>query len=195
MLEIAQVPDEHIDDFCSQEKFSVFNTNNIWINLVALEEKLQEGPLNLNVIINQKKILGKSVVQLETAIGSALDCFSGAVGLCVSRDRFMPVKKTEDLFLVQSNIFNLEEGRLIRNKERKITSLPVIKFDNNLHQVETFQKCFPAIPDLLELEALDIVGEVQFEDAISLKGRVKLNGNNKPIIIERGRKIEDEQIE
>jgi len=195
LLEIAQVPDEYIDDFCNQEKFSVFNTNNIWINLVALEKKLQEGPLNLNVIINQKEILGKSVVQLETAIGSALDCFSGAVGLCVSRDRFMPVKKTEDLFLVQSNIFNLEEGRLIRNKERKITSLPVIKFGNNLHHVDTFQKCFPIIPDLLELEALDIVGEVRFEDAISLKGRVKLNGNNKPIFIESGRIIEDEQIE
>ena len=96
---------------------------------------------------------------------------------------------------MQSNIFNLEEGRLIRNKERKIAPLPVIKFDNKLHQVETFQKCFPTIPDLLELDALDIVGEVRFEDAISLKGRVKLNGNNKPIFIESGRKIEDEQIE
>jgi len=194
LLEIAQVPDENIDEFCSQEKFSVFNTNNIWINLVALQGKIQEGPLNLNVIVNRKTIQGKPVVQLETAIGSALDCFKGAVGLCVSRDRFMPVKKTEDLFLVQSNIFNLDEGRLVRNKERKISSLPVITFGDTLHQVEAFQKCFPAIPDLLELEMLDIVGQVCFEGTASLKGEVKLNGNSIPIIIKGGRRIENESI-
>jgi UTP--glucose-1-phosphate uridylyltransferase len=194
LLEIAQVPDENIDEFCSQEKFSVFNTNNIWINLVALQGKIQEGPLNLNVIVNRKTIQGKPVVQLETAIGSALDCFKGAVGLCVSRDRFMPVKKTEDLFLVQSNIFNLDEGRLVRNKERKISSLPVITFGDTLHQVEAFQKCFPAIPDLLELEMLDITGQVCFEGTASLKGQVKLNGNSKPIIIKGGRRIDNESI-
>jgi UTP--glucose-1-phosphate uridylyltransferase len=195
LLEIAQVPEEHVDEFCSQKKFSVFNTNNIWINLVALEEKMQEGPLNLNVIVNRKTIQGKPVVQLETAIGSALDCFAGAVGLCVSRDRFMPVKKTEDLFLVQSNIFDLDEGRLIRNKERKISSLPVITFGDTLHHVDAFQNCFPAIPDLLELEMLDIAGQVRFEGAASLKGKVELNGSSKPIFIEKGRKIENESIE
>ncbi len=195
LLEIAQVPEEHIDEFCSQEKFSVFNTNNIWINLVALEEKMHEGPLSLNVIVNRKTIKGKPVVQLETAIGSALDCFAGAVGLCVSRDRFMPVKKTEDLFLVQSNIFNLDDGRLVRNIKRKISSLPVITFGDTLQHVESFQKCFPAIPDVLELETLDIAGQVHFEGTASLKGKVVLNGNDKPIIIESGRRIENESIE
>jgi hypothetical protein len=48
---------------------------------------------------------------------------------------------------------------------------------------------------LLELEALDITGQVRFEGAASLKGQVGLNGNNKPIIIESGRKIENERIE
>jgi UTP--glucose-1-phosphate uridylyltransferase len=195
LLEIAQVPDEYIDEFCSKKKFSVFNTNNIWINLVNLEEKMQEGPLNLNVIVNRKTIQGKPVVQLETAIGSALDCFAGAVGLCVLRDRFMPVKKTEDLLLAQSNIFNLDDGRLVRNKERKISSLPIITFRDTLQQVDAFQNCFSTIPDLLELESLDIAGQVRFEGIAFLKGKVGLNGNSKPIIIESGRKIENENIE
>ena len=195
LLEIAQVPDEYIDEFCSKKKFSVFNTNNIWINLVTLEEKMQEGPLNLNVIVNRKTIQGKPVVQLETAIGSALDCFAGAVGLCVLRDRFMPVKKTEDLLLAQSNIFNLNDGRLVRNKERKISSLPIITFRDTLQQVDAFQNCFSTIPDLLELESLDIAGQVRFEGIAFLKGKVGLNGNSKPIIIESGRKIENENIE
>jgi UTP--glucose-1-phosphate uridylyltransferase len=59
LLEIAQVPDEYIEEFCSPQKFSVFNTNNIWMNLVALEEKMQEVPLNLNVIVNRKTIQEK----------------------------------------------------------------------------------------------------------------------------------------
>ena len=195
LLEIAQVPKEYIDDFCSQDKFSVFNTNNIWINLIALEERLREGPLNLNVIVNRKNIQGKPIVQLETAIGSAMDCFEDAVGLCVSRDRFMPVKKTEDLFLVQSNLFNLDGGRLVRNEERKFDYLPEIKFGSPLNQLEAFQKCFPVIPDLLELELLDVAGRVFFEGSASLKGRVRLKGINKTMHIENGRHIENESIE
>ena len=195
LLEIAQVPEEHIDEFCSQEKFSVFNTNNIWMNLVALEKKMSEGPLNLNVIVNEKKIQGTPVVQLETAIGSALDCFDGAVGLCVSRDRFMPVKKTEDLLLVQSNLFNLEGGRLVRNKERKAAHLPEIIFGSPLDQVDRFKECFSVIPDLLELELLEMAGQVYFSGSASLKGEVTLKAVNKKLSIENGKRIEDERIE
>ena len=195
LLEIAQVPQEYIDDFCSQDKFSVFNTNNIWINLIALEERLKEGPLNLNVIVNKKIIQGQPIVQLETAIGSAMDCFEDAVGLCVSRDRFMPVKKTEDLFLVQSNLFNLDGGRLVRNEERIFDSLPEVRFGSPLNQLEAFQKCFPVIPDLLGLELLDVAGRVCFEGAASLKGRVRLKAIGKTMHIENGRHIENESIE
>ena len=195
LLEIAQVPEEHVDEFCSQKKFSVFNTNNIWINLLALEKKLKEGPLNLNVIVNEKKIQGNPIIQLETAIGSALDCFDGAVGLCVSRDRFMPVKKTEDLLLVQSNLYHLDGGRLVRNQERKLSHLPEIRFGSPLDQVERFQECFSVIPDLLELELLEMAGEVYFDGAASLKGKVKLNGINKALHIENVKSIENKTIE
>ncbi len=33
LLEVAQVPKDHEEDFKSVKKFSVFNTNNLWINL------------------------------------------------------------------------------------------------------------------------------------------------------------------
>ena len=33
LLEVAQVPSEHIEDFKSVRKFKIFNTNNLWINL------------------------------------------------------------------------------------------------------------------------------------------------------------------
>ena len=33
LLEVAQVPNEHIEDFKSVRKFKIFNTNNLWIKL------------------------------------------------------------------------------------------------------------------------------------------------------------------
>ena len=107
----------------------------------------------------------------------------------------MPVKKTEDLLLVQSNIFNLLGGTLVRNPERKQTGLPEIKFDLPLNQVDEFQKCFSTIPDLLELESLEVSGQVCFEGIATLKGKVKLNGVNKPIVVENLKTIENEVIE
>ena len=33
LLEVAQVPKDHEEDFKSVKKFDVFNTNNLWISL------------------------------------------------------------------------------------------------------------------------------------------------------------------
>jgi UTP--glucose-1-phosphate uridylyltransferase len=33
LLEVAQVPNEHIEDFKSVRKFKIFNTNNLWLDL------------------------------------------------------------------------------------------------------------------------------------------------------------------
>ena len=54
LLEIAQVPPEHIKDFASVKKFKIFNTNNIWVNLRALRELLDKKALSLEVIENFK---------------------------------------------------------------------------------------------------------------------------------------------
>ena len=38
LLEIAQVPSEHVEDFKSIRMFKIFNTNNIWIHLPCKSE-------------------------------------------------------------------------------------------------------------------------------------------------------------
>lgn len=58
LLEIAQVPQEHVKDFASVKKFKIFNTNNIWINLRALKKLLEAKALSLEVIENVKVISG-----------------------------------------------------------------------------------------------------------------------------------------
>lgn len=195
LLEIASVPEEHKEEFCSQRKFKVFNTNNIWINLRHLRKKLEAGPLDLNVIVNRKTVAGKKVIQLETAIGSALECFPGAVGLVVPRDRFMPVKTTNDLLLVQSDLFVLENGKLTRNPERKQKELPKVELGSEFTQLDDYQNRIASAPGMLELDSLEVKGDVRFGKGVQLQGRVQLTAVNRPLVIEDGSILRDQVVE
>lgn len=48
-----------------------------------------------------------AVFQLETAMGSAIECFDGAGAVVVPRTRFAPVKTTSDLFVLRSDVFTI----------------------------------------------------------------------------------------
>ena len=159
---------------------------------MALNERLKKGPLELSALVNRKNIKETPIVQLETAIGSGLECFEGAVGLSVSRERFLPVKKTNDLLLVRSNLFSLSNGKLVRNPQRKSASLPIIELGDFLQNIENFQNSFPVIPDLVNLEELKIKGAVRFEGAASLQGKVNLQGLKDELTLPAGVVIADE---
>jgi len=113
LLEAAQVPKEHEEDFKSVKKFNVFNTNNLWISLPAIQRVVDENTLDMEIIVNPKQLKGGiNVYQLETAVGAAMKCFDNASGINVPRSRFLPVKKTSDLLLVMSNLYSLDHGFL-----------------------------------------------------------------------------------
>ncbi|KAL8550088.1 hypothetical protein ACS0TY_008788 [Phlomoides rotata] len=101
LLEIAQVPDEHVNEFKSIEKFKIFNTNNLWVNLQAINRLVEADALKMEIIPNPKEVDGIKVLQLETAAGAAIRFFDHAIGSNVPRSRFLPVKATSDLLLVQ----------------------------------------------------------------------------------------------
>merc|ERR1719282_1846301 len=111
LLEAAQVPKEHVEDFKSVKKFNVFNTNNLWISMPAIQRIVQERTLDMEIIVNPKSLDGGvNVYQLETAVGAAMKCFDNAIGNNVPRARFLPVKKSSDLLLVMSNLYSLDGG-------------------------------------------------------------------------------------
>ncbi|CAG8676724.1 15636_t:CDS:2, partial [Cetraspora pellucida] len=128
LLEVAQVPAEHIEDFKSIKKFRIFNTNNLWIDLKAIKRVTEEKELNLEVIVNNKTLeSGVKVIQLETAVGSAIKHFKNAHGINVPRSRFLPVKSTSDLFLVTSDLYSLNHGELKMNPKRLFQTVPLVK--------------------------------------------------------------------
>ena len=90
----------------------------------------------MEVIVNPKTLDGGvNVIQLETAVGAAMKCFEKVRGINVPRSRFLPVKKTSDLFLIMSNLYTLTNGSLTMSPERMFQTTPLIKLGD-----ESFKK-------------------------------------------------------
>ena len=194
LLEIAQVPQEYQEEFKSVKKFNVFNTNNIWINLKVLKEKLTNGGLDLDIIVNEQKVDKIPVIQLETAIGGGIHNFEGGIAVNVDRSRFLPVKKTGDLLLVQSNLFNLKKGTLVRNPERQFVGLPLVQLGEFFRTVEDYHTRIPRILDILELDLLTIVGDIRFDRKVTLRGNVILVCEQGELHVPRGAVLENKVL-
>ncbi|KAI8636007.1 UTP--glucose-1-phosphate uridylyltransferase family [Parasitella parasitica] len=179
LLEIAQVPDEHLDDFKSIKKFKIFNTNNLWINLKAVKRVMDEAAMDLEIIVNNKTTdSGEKVIQLETAVGAAIKHFRNAHGINVPRARFLPVKSTSDLFLVTSDLYSLVHGELVVNPKRMFSNVPLIKLGEDFKKVQNFLARFKSIPHILELDHLTVTGDVTFGSSVELRGTVIIVANH-----------------
>ncbi|KAH8859196.1 UTP--glucose-1-phosphate uridylyltransferase [Schistosoma japonicum] len=170
LLELAQVPADHVDDFASVRTFKIFNTNNLWVELKALHRNVTQKDLRMEIIVNPKTLdSGTNILQLEEAAGAAIKSFNGAFGVNVPRSRFLPVKTTSDLLLVMSNLYVLEGGSLSVSPLRSFPSVPLIKLGNHFKKVKDFLSRFTSIPDLLELDHLTVSGDVFFGKGVVLK--------------------------
>uniref|UniRef100_A0A0D9VBD5 UTP--glucose-1-phosphate uridylyltransferase n=1 Tax=Leersia perrieri TaxID=77586 RepID=A0A0D9VBD5_9ORYZ len=174
LLEIAQVPDAHVNEFKSIEKFKIFNTNNLWVNLKAIKRLVEADALKMEIIPNPKEVDGVKVLQLETAAGAAIRFFDHAIGINVPRSRFLPVKATSDLQLVQSDLYTLVDGFVTRNSARTNPSNPSIELGPEFKKVGSFLGRFKSIPSIVELDSLKVSGDVWFGSSITLKGKVTI---------------------
>ncbi|GFZ43121.1 UDP-glucose pyrophosphorylase [Saitozyma sp. JCM 24511] len=196
LLEVAQVPKDHLDEFCSTRKFKIFNTNNIWCNLRAIKRVMDEDALNLEIIVNNKVTdKGQAVIQLETAIGAAIKHFDSAIGINVPRSRFLPVKSCSDLLLIKSKLYSLEHGVLTMDKSREFGGTPVVKLGDHFKKVANFEKRFKSIPNITELDHLTVSGDVSFGKGVRLAGTciIVANEGNK-ITIPDGTSLENKLV-
>lgn len=174
LLEIAQVPDEHVNEFKSIEKFKIFNTNNLWVNLQAINRLVEADALKMEIIPNPKEVDGIKVLQLETAAGAAIRFFDHAIGSNVPRSRFLPVKATSDLLLVQSDLYTLSDGFVTRNPARANPENPSIDLGPEFKKVANFLSRFKSIPSIIEMDSLKVTGDVWFGVGVTLKGKVSI---------------------
>jgi len=148
--------------------------------LKAIKRVIEEGALkDLDIIFNPKKLSdGNACIQLETACGAAIQFFRNAKGINVPRSRFLPVKSTSDLFVVQSNLYTMEKGQLYMNPKRIYPSVPLVKLGDNFAKVSDYMNRFKGIPDILELDQLTVSGDITFGSGVVLKGTVIIVANH-----------------
>lgn len=202
LRESAQCPTQDTEAFQDITRHKYFNTNNLWLNLSALEELLsaKNNILGLPMIRNSKTVdprdsASTPVYQLETAMGSAIAIFEGAGAVRVPRTRFAPVKTTNDLLAVRSDAYILtHDFRVVHNPARKLGQV-VISLDSAFYKlIDEMEARFPnGVPSLIECERLSIRGDIKFGRNVTIKGVVELtNESGQQTEIEDGAILEGE---
>jgi UTP--glucose-1-phosphate uridylyltransferase len=186
LRESAQTAEEDTDAFQDVSRHRFFNTNTLWVDLRALARVLEErdNVLGLPMIVNRKTVdpadsSTPPVYQLETAMGAAISVFPGARALRVSRERFAPVKTTDDLLALRSDCYVLtEDCHVVVSPERRLGPLFVDLDPAHYKLLADFDARFPAgPPSLVECERLVVRGDVRFGAGVVCRGAVEVEGD------------------
>jgi UTP--glucose-1-phosphate uridylyltransferase len=198
LREVAQTAPEDEASFRDFRRWRYYNTNSLWLDLRVLSEVLSasDGVMDLPLIVNRKTVdprdpASTPVIQLESAMGAAIQSFTGAKLLCVPRSRFVPVKTTNDLLLLRSDVYELTGEMVVRPVPERDGKLPFVELDKRVYRVlEQFERRFPAgAPSLREAERLEVDGDVTFGSGVVVRGAVRLHAEQ-AITIEDGTVLE-----
>jgi UTP--glucose-1-phosphate uridylyltransferase len=182
LREIAQCPPDELDAFQDIRRYRYFNTNNLWIHLPTLRQVLdqQDGVLELPMIRNQKPVDPSQpdtpkVYQLETAMGSAIAAFDGAQAIDVSRQRFRPVKTSDDLLVLWSDAYQLTPDyhiELVPERDEE----PLVALDERYYKLfDDLKERFPHdAPSLRACDRFVVQGNIYFGRDVVVKGTVQL---------------------
>ena len=180
LREIAQTDAADLAAFGDIDRHRFFNTNSVWIDLRALAGVLaRDGFLELPLIVNRKTVdpadpQSPRVVQIETAMGAAIAAFAGSQALHVPRSRFAPVKTTDDLIVVRSDAYALDDEFRLTLAPRRAGTAPLVHLDPEWFRlVAGFEARFPAgVPSLVGCDALTVRGDVRFGRGVVARGVV-----------------------
>ena len=177
LREVAQCPDADLDAFQDIDKHQYFNTNSLWLNLEKLKAQLtaDSGALPLPMIKNNKTVdprdpKSPAVFQLEIAMGSAIECFEGALAVEVSRSRFAPVKTSADLLALRSDAYEVLPDGQVRLRAERNGVPPDISLSGEYKLVDSLDAL--GVPSLIQCRSLKVSGLVTFEDGVVLEGDV-----------------------
>ncbi|RYD35543.1 MAG: UTP--glucose-1-phosphate uridylyltransferase, partial [Verrucomicrobiaceae bacterium] len=192
LREVAQCPDADVDAFQDIDRHQYFNTNSLWLRLDLLKEQLEadSGVLPLPMIRNNKTVDPRdkksiAVVQLEIAMGAAIECFEGAAALDVPRSRFAPVKTTGDLLALRSDAYEVLADGQVRLAAERDGVPPNIVLSDDYKLVDQLEPL--GVPSLIKCRSLKIVGPVRFEEGVVIQGDVEIhNTTPERFIVEPG---------
>jgi len=149
------------------------------MNISAIKEIVQSNVLtNMDVIANEKSFEGQRILQLETAAGAAIQFFKNGQAVNVPRNRFLPVKSTSDLFIIQSDLYQLRSGTLVMNPNRPFPTPPIVQLGDKFKEIRNYEKHIQGVVNILELDRLTISGDVYLGRNVELRGSVIIVAND-----------------
>jgi UTP--glucose-1-phosphate uridylyltransferase len=182
LRETAQAPPGD-DSFTDVDRWRFYNTNNLWVDLRALQHLLATDPAGpeLPLIVNRKTVDPRDpssppVLQLETAMGAAIGAIDGARAVLVPRTRFAPVKTTDDLLLTRSDAYILnDDGHL---EPAFDGPPPVVTLDPKFYKsLADLDARFPhGAPSLRAARSLTVTGDVTFGTEVRVLGHGSVTG-------------------
>ena len=178
--ETAQTHPEDVTAALDPERHRYFHTNNLWFDLHALADELERtgGVLDLPLIRNVKTVdpadpASPAVIQLESAMGAAVRVFPRATAVEVDRRRFLPVKTTDDLLLLRSDVYELTPDYRLT----QVAHPPVVQLGPAYQQIAEFDARFPlGPPSLRGAASLKVDGDFTFGQNTRAVGAARLSG-------------------
>jgi UTP--glucose-1-phosphate uridylyltransferase len=181
LRETAQTLPEDVEKLRDLGRHRYASTNNLWFDLRAMKEALdvRDGILGLPLIRNVKNVdpadkKSPEVIQIETAMGAAIEVFEGSALIEVGRDRFVPVKTTNDLLVLRSDVYDLRQDFVL---DQTVEHIPFVDLDTDHYKlVSEFEKRFPeGIPSLRKATSFKVDGDWTFGKGVQVIGDVELD--------------------
>lgn len=184
LRDTAQIAAEDVALADDPKRHAYFHTNNLWLDLDVVRSTLQErnGILGLPLIRNEKTVdptdaSSPKVIQIECAMGAAVEVFDGATAIEVDRSRFLPVKTTNDLLLLQSDVYELGDDYRLRASG----DAPLVDLDRRFYATITdFDRRLPVPPSLVDARSLTVRGDWTFGPGVAVSGDVALEDTGVP---------------
>lgn len=186
LRESAQCPDEDLDAFQDITRHRFFNTNNLWLRLEPLRDALNAagGFLPLPVIRNKKTVNPRDkdspkVIQLESAMGAAIECFPNSAAIEVPRTRFAPVKTTSDLLTLRSDAYVIDDEGRVQLAPECAGIPPKIDLDDHYKLVDALETAIAdGAPSLKACKRLSISGPVSLSSDVIFRGEVEITNSS-----------------
>jgi UTP--glucose-1-phosphate uridylyltransferase len=182
LRETAQTLPEDRAALADLSRHRYCSTNNLWFDLAAMDEKLESshGVLGLPLIRNEKTVdssdpTSPKVIQIETAMGAAIEIFEGAKTIEVGRDRFIPVKTTSDLLVLRSDVYELKDDYTLVQQAKTV---PYVELSDAYRLIRDFDQRFAeGVPSLRDTESLVVAGDWTFGADVQVSGVVTLDAD------------------
>ncbi|MFP5252600.1 MAG: UTP--glucose-1-phosphate uridylyltransferase [Actinomycetes bacterium] len=194
LRETAQTLEEDKAALADLDRHRFTSTNNLWFDLAAMRAELdaRDGILGLPLIKNTKTVdpadsSTPEVIQVETAMGAAIEVFDGAQVIEVFRDRFIPVKTTNDLLVLRSDCYDFSADARLRLADG-LRQVPFVDLDPRFYKlVREFDARFEeGVPSLRQAEQLVVNGDWYFGADVTVVGEAVLEDQGNPAHVPSG---------